>query len=178
MRADATFARLLAASCDGDLAAWRMLLQRWLPSVAAYLGARLRRVDVLESLLVETATEAWRHLDPAVTPAEFPRWLRRMAASVALRWHRRHPDEELERPLPDAVLQAAGTRAEAVQRLDAAMGSLSAEQRMAVEQRYRGGLQGADLAEVLHCSPEQAEQLVHQAVLALALALESDDASD
>jgi DNA-directed RNA polymerase specialized sigma24 family protein len=174
MKRPASTTNLLAASRQGDLAAWRQLLQRWLPSVAAYLGARLRRIDVIDDLLISTAKEAWCHLDPSLTAEDFPRWLRKMGATVALRWHRRHPTEALSAPLPPELLAAAGEHVTQLVRLDQAIAQLEPLQRMTIEQRFRGQLNGPELADVLHCQADQLQPLLQQALQSLATRLASD----
>ncbi len=52
-------------------------------------------------------------------------------------------------------------------RLERALGAVTDGQRMALEQRYRGGLHGADLAEVLHVETARADRLVDEALAAL-----------
>ncbi|MFW5846246.1 MAG: RNA polymerase sigma factor [Planctomycetota bacterium] len=170
MTATGTDAELIDRARQGDRAAWRALLERHLPALGAYIGARLRRPEVVDDLLVEASALAWRHLDTLQDAGDLPRWLRKMGANVALRWHKSNPHESLaavvgtdriRRGSPDAV------DADGIQALDAAIGRLKADQRMAIEQRFRGGLRDAALWEVLHVDGVEGLELLHTSLRAL-----------
>lgn len=153
----------------GDRDAWAMLVRRHAPRLAAYLGARLRRPAIVEKLVEDAVVLAYRHIEEA-SGDDFPAWFRRVGAHVALRWYREHRDE----PLTEAF--AANTedtpeRHGELARLEKALGGLTDAQRMAIEQRYRGGLGGSDLAAVLHCELAKAERMVDDALAALERAL-------
>ena len=65
---------LVVAAQHGDLAAWSTLCARHLPRLAAYLGSRLRRPEVVERLVAEVVAGAWKHLPELDQPADFPAW--------------------------------------------------------------------------------------------------------
>lgn len=160
---------LAEAVRGGDHAAWAELARRQAPALAAYLGARLRRPAVVLQLLEETIIQAWRKRDELVDPADAAGWLRRIGAAVAKRWHRDHPDEPIAERFPEAL--AGGDRAcnERMARLEDALGRLGDAPRMALEARFRGGLEGAALAAVLHLpGPEAAQRAVDEALAQLA----------
>lgn len=151
---------LLEASRADDKAAWRQLMERHLPSLGAYLGARLRRPDLIDDLLAKTVCAAWRHRDTCTSSDDFARWFRKMGANIALRWHRSHPQEPLCADLSEEQLANTTVAAPVLRQLDQAIGQLETTQRMAVEQFFRGGLRGAALAAVLHVDEGTAQELV------------------
>jgi RNA polymerase sigma-70 factor, ECF subfamily len=157
---------LIERTREGDRDAWAVLVRRHAPRLAAYLGARLRRPLVVEKLVEDTIVLAFRHLDELEEQEGFPAWFRRVGAHLALRWYREHRDEPLAEtfPLERASDEAVRTR---MAELETAMGRLTDAQRMALEQRYRGGLEGEHLAEVLHVDVAKAERLVNEALAAL-----------
>lgn len=160
-------AELVRRAQEGDHAAWRSIVQLHAPRLAAYLGARLRRPDVVDTLVAESIYAAWRHLDRLDDPARFPAWFRRVGANLAMRWRARHRDEPLSGAFPvERCGDDPALRAE-MERLERALGELDEQHRMALEQRFRGGLDGAALAEALHCSPAESDALVEEALARL-----------
>lgn len=158
---------LVVAAQHGDLAAWSTLCARHLPRLAAYLGSRLRRPEVVERLVAEVVAGAWKHLPELDQPADFPAWLRKAGGSLALQWSRKHPDEPVAAPFPaarcgnDAELTARMTR------LDAALGTLPDAQRMLLEQHFRGQVDLDALAASMHLQREGIEVMMEEALSAL-----------
>lgn len=150
----------------GDREAWAFLVRRHAPRLAAYLGARLRRPGVVEKLVEDAIVLAFRHLDELEDSEGFAAWFRRIGAHLALRWYREHREETLSEAFPDD--RGAGSEELGdLRHLEAALGRLSDGQRMALEQRFRGGLVGGDLAEVLHLDRAKSERVVEDALAAL-----------
>jgi len=154
-------AELIADARSGDHASWTILMRRHAPRLAAYLGARLRRPDVVEGLVGESVVAAWLHLPELDDPAGFSAFFRRTGAGLAMRWAREHPDESLDSSLSTARLGTADPHG--IERLDRLIGSLEETRRMAVELRWRGGLTGSELAAALRTTPEAAEKLANEA---------------
>ncbi|TVR43835.1 MAG: sigma-70 family RNA polymerase sigma factor [Planctomycetota bacterium] len=163
---------LLQQALAGDREAWQQLMELHAPRLAAYLGARLRRHLVVEKLVSDTIYAAWRHRDEYSIDQDFGAWLRRLGAHLAMRWHERHRGEPLAEAFPRNRCEGLQQHA-TMQALDNALGRLSDKQRMALEQRYRAGLVGAALAQVLHLQPGQEDEMVNQALEALDAALSS-----
>lgn len=161
-------ASLVRTARRGDREAWALLMRRHAPRLAAYLGARLRRPALVERLVADAIVNAWRHLDELADPMDFAAWFRRRGAALAKHWHREHPDEPLAEPFPSERLPAEPARAQRMGSLDAALAALPESQRMALEYRFRGGLDGDELAEALHLGREEAAAAVEQALAALA----------
>jgi RNA polymerase sigma factor (sigma-70 family) len=154
-------AELVVDTRGGDHLAWAALAKRHAPRVAAYLGARLRRPEVVDHLVGETLVAAWLRLGDLSEPADFAVWFRKTGAGLALKWAREHADETLEQPAPAARFPAE--QAEAIARLDRLISGLDEAQRMAVELRWRGGLSGEQLGNALRCSSENAERMADDA---------------
>lgn len=150
-------ADLVAEVRAGDHAAWASLCRRHAPRLAAYLGTRLRRPEVVDQLVGESILAAWMHLPKLADPAGFAAWFRRTGASLALKWARAHPTEEIAAPWSRGGADAG------VERLDRLIGGLEEAARMAVELRWRGGLSGPELAGALRCPVEEAERLADDA---------------
>ena len=106
---------------------------------------------------------------------DFGAWFRRLGAHLAMRWHERHKGEPLAEAFPRERCEGLQQYA-TMQALDNAMGRLKDKHRMALEQRYRGGLQGAALAEVLHVSQDELPALMDAALAALDSLLAQDSA--
>lgn len=157
---------LIQAAMADDRSAWQQLMDYHVPRLAAYLGARLRRHQVVEKLVGDTIYAAWRHRDEYSTDQDFGAWFRRLGAHLAMRWHERHKGEPLAEAFPRDRCEGLQQHA-TMQALDNALGRLSDKHRMALEQRYRAGLQGAALAAVLHVTEGQEEALVSAALEAL-----------
>lgn len=158
LRSDAD---LVGDARAGDHGAWSVLARRHAPRLAAYLGARLRRPDIVDGLVGESLVAAWLRLAECEDPAQFAAWLRRIGASLAMRWAREHPEAAIETPLPATRLPQA--HAALLQRLDHAIGALDEVQRMALELRWRGGLAGDALAAAMRSPVEGAERLADEA---------------
>ncbi len=142
----------LRAARAGDRDAWARLVRIHAPRLAAYLGARLHRPTVVERLVGDAVVIAWERLDELEDGAPFAPWFRRIGGQLALRWHEEHPDEKLREPFPSERCEGDEQTAR-MRALQDALRHLNEAQRMALDQRFRAGLSGAQLAEALHCDP-------------------------
>ena len=165
-------ADLVVQAKAGDRDAWSTLCHRHAPRLAAYLGARLRRPKVIEKLVEEAVVLAFKHLDELAADETFAAWFRRVGAHLALRWYKDNRDEPLTEPFPIERCTGDATQAQRLVQLETAMAALTDAQRMTIEQRHRAGLNGDDLAEVLHVDVTKAERLVDDAMTALERAWE------
>ena len=173
---DAPDADLAVRARDGDREAWATLCQRHAPRLAAYLGARLRRPKVVEKLVEDAIVLASKHLEELEQPADFPGWFRRVGAHLALRWYREHSDEKLAEGFPPERVGEDPDLQRRMDKLENALAALTDAHRMAIEQRFRGGLSGESLAEALHLEPAKADRLVDDALAALDRAWEKEGA--
>ena len=163
--------QVLVGQCmKGSREAWHQLLQRHGDHIAAYLCTRVRRHHLVEQLVVDTAVAAWRHLGEwNANEEDFPAWLRRIAAGVAVRWHRRNPNEPLTETYP-LDLARNMKEAQAFDRLEKAMDTLSRTERTLLEQDSRAGLRVDAMAAVCHISPSEVAALKERALERLAAA--------
>ena len=162
---------LVVAAQHGDLDAWAQLSARHLPRLAAYLGSRLRRPEVVERLVAEVLVGAWKHLPELEHPADFSAWLRKVGGSLALQWSRKHPAEPLAAPFPESRCGTDLDLAQRMTHLDAALGTLPDHQRMVLEQHFRGQTALDELAISMHLQTEGIERLLDEALSALDHAL-------
>lgn len=163
--------RLAAAAQAGDMSAWAELARLHAPRLAGYLGARLRRVDVVDRLVEEAIYAGWRNIADYPADGDFAPWFRRIGAGLALRWHKRHKDERLTGELPAERCADDADTLVMLRRIDQALGKLPEKRRMALEQRFRGGISGPVLAEAIHCTPGDEAAVVDEALDALLAAL-------
>jgi RNA polymerase sigma-70 factor (ECF subfamily) len=152
---------------DGDRESWSRLMDRHAPRLAAYLGARLRRHDVVEKLVGEAVYAAWRHLPEYRNATDFGTWFRRLGAHLTMRWYSKNKGQPLAGGFPDSRCADDAER-EDMDALETGLGKLPENLRMALEQRYRAGLEGEELAKVLHLADaDAAEALVSEALAQL-----------
>jgi DNA-directed RNA polymerase specialized sigma24 family protein len=165
---------LVVAAQHGDLAAWEKLCQKQMPRLAAYLGSRLRRPDIVDRLISEVVAGAWKHLPELEQPSEFHVWLRRIGGGVALQWSRKHPNEAVTAPFPTERCGTDLALAERMQTLEVALGLLPDAQRMVLEQHFRGHMSIYDLASAMHLQPEGVQMLIEESLMALDRALKAE----
>ena len=134
---------LIEKSRTGDFDSWRELVDIYAPRLAAYVGARLRRPDIVDKLVADTVYVAWKNLAELEKPADFPSWFRKMGGSVTMRWYKRHHGEGISGEFPIDRIEDS-EQAEEIAAIDKALGKLPEKQRMALEQRFRAGLEGED----------------------------------
>ncbi len=158
---------LVVAAQHGDLAAWSTLCARHLPRLAAYIGSRLRRPEVVERLVADVVAGAWKHLPELEQPSEFPAWLRKTGGNLALQWSRKNPAEPVAAPFPAARCGNDADLAARMTRLDAAIGTLPDAQRMLLEQHFRGQVDLDVLAAGMHLQREGIEIMLEEALIVL-----------
>jgi RNA polymerase sigma factor (sigma-70 family) len=158
---------LVVAAQRGDLDAWSTLCFRHMPRLAAYLGCRLRRPEVVERVVAEVVLSAWKHLPELEKPADFSPWLRKVGGGLALQWSRKNPHEPIDAPFPESRCGADLGLAERMVRLDAALGQLPDQQRMLLEQHFRGMVELTELAQSMHIQRDEVERLLDEALIAL-----------
>lgn len=160
---------LVRAAQAGDHSAWSVLCQRHIPRLSAYLGARLRRPAVVDRLVAEVVVGAWKHLSELHNPTHFPAWLRKVGGNVALQWGRRHAQEPMAESFPADRCHGDKELLKRMQTVEAALDRLNDQQRMAVEQRFRGGMDSASLQEALHISAAEVDRLLAESLAILDL---------
>ncbi len=167
---------LVTRAQGGDRAAWSELCTRHAPRLAAYLGGRLRRPQIVDKLVAEVIAGAWKHLVDLARPSDFPAWFRRVGGNLTLQWCRKHPDEVLGEPFPSERCGGDTALHQRMDDLESALNALSDPQRMALEQHIRGGMDLAALSEALHLEPAAVQALLDEALLALGRQLGTEGA--
>lgn len=154
-------AELVGDARGGDHGAWAALARRHGPRLAAYLGARLRRPEIVDGLVGEALVASWLRLGELTDPSGFAAWFRKTGAGLALKWAREHPDAAIDAVIPASRLPVE--RAGEVARLDRLIGALDEAHRMAIELRWRAGMTGESLGTAMRCHPDAAERLADEA---------------
>ncbi len=175
---------LVAASCAGDIAAWRELIGYHMPRLAAYIGARLRRPDVVDKIVLSTVRSAWQHLEefgPSFgKTGDFGTWFRKEGARIALGWHKANATESINgvfpvERCPEGVDTTDDASPENMRRIEAALGNIAGGHRMILEHLFRGGLNSAEISDAMHKTEEECEELLVEALEALDRALDLQD---
>jgi RNA polymerase sigma-70 factor (ECF subfamily) len=155
---DETF--LLARARQGDLSAFEEVVRRYQRRVYGVALRIVRSHAVADDVAQEALLRAWRSLDRFELGRPFGPWVCRIAANLAVN-HVRSPLAR-EYPLPDEHGEAATPAAspleailddEAQRVLDAALETLSAEQRAVFVLRAVEEMSYAEIAEALQISP-------------------------
>lgn len=158
---------LVVKAQAGDRGAWAQLCARHAPRLAAYLGGRLRRPGIVDKLVADVLSGAWKHLVDLQRPGDFPAWFRRVGGNLTLQWCRKHPEEPLGEAFP---VERCGGDAEVHKRMDhleLALAQLNDAQRMALEQHIRGGMDIDALCEALHLDAPSVQALIEDALFSL-----------
>jgi DNA-directed RNA polymerase specialized sigma24 family protein len=158
---------LVLKAQQGDRQAWNALCQRHAPRLAAYLGGRLRRPAIIDKLVADVVSGAWKHLIDLQRPGDFPAWFRRVGGNLTLQWCRKHPEEPLGEAFPFERCGGDEALHQRMDRLDIALAQLSDAQRMALEQHFRGGMDVTALSEALHLDAPAVQALLDDALVAL-----------
>ena len=104
-RVEAEESALVAASCDGDQAAFAELVRRHQARVFRLAGRFFRRREDVEDVAQDTFITAWRRLSTYAAKAPFEHWITRVCLRVC--YARLGADRRREAPVrsPDTVIQ-------------------------------------------------------------------------
>jgi RNA polymerase sigma-70 factor (ECF subfamily) len=153
----------------GAQPAFREIVRRYERPVRSLIGRMVGDPSLAEDLAQDTFLKAFRSLSTFDVNRKFSSWLFRIANNTAIDAIRRRPHgavaldgpevlpEPSRQPLPDPVEEAALGRA-----LDAALGRLRPDYRMAVLLRYQEGLSYAEIGESLSIPEGTAKTFVHR----------------
>ena len=158
---------LVIKAQQGDRAAWGQLCARHAPRLAAYLGGRLRRPGIVDKLVAEVVSGAWKHLVDLQRPSDFPAWFRRVGGNLTLQWCRKHPEEPLGEGFPADRCGGDDALHQRMDQLELALARLNDAQRMALEQHIRGGMDVTALSEALHLDAPAVQSLIEEALVSL-----------
>jgi RNA polymerase sigma factor (sigma-70 family) len=179
-RANAADAQLLARATRGDADAFAQLFDRHAPPLRAWLRLQTRDPQAAADLLSETFAQAWTHRarfrDHAGGSAA--PWLFGIARNLLADWRRRGRVEATARQKLgmqahiEAVEPLRALDDELTPELEAALATLPATQRAALELRVLDELDYPAIAAHLGSSEGGARNRVHRALSALRGALE------
>jgi RNA polymerase sigma-70 factor (ECF subfamily) len=151
-RAPADEARLMSRVAEGDLRAFESLFRRYRPRLARYLGAHVRRPELVDEIVNDTMLVVWRRARAFDMGARVSTWIIGIAARTGLKASartRRHDAEEHEEAAADDTPEHAALRSERQRRLRAAIASLSADHRAVLELAYFEGASCREAAGIL-----------------------------
>lgn len=163
----------------GAQPAFREIVRRYERPVRSLIARMVRDPALAEDLAQDTFLKAFRNLAGFDSTRKFSSWLFRIAHNTAIDAIRRRPHGALELggretprdppvpPPPDPAEEAALGQA-----LDAALGRLRPDYRMAVLLRYQEGCSYGEIAESMAIPEGTAKTYVHRGRKLLAEALE------
>ncbi|MCL5270395.1 MAG: RNA polymerase sigma factor, partial [bacterium] len=168
--------RLMARLAEDQPAALEELMQRWQTPLFRFIQRAVRDADVAEELTQDTFLRLWRARGQYRPGGRFASWLFRIASRLCLDHYRRQsrrPTLVGDDDFPPVSAPAddrpdRGVReAELIATLDAALGRLPLNQRLALEMVCFEEMSYREIAEALDCSVGAVEQLIFRARRAL-----------
>jgi RNA polymerase sigma-70 factor (ECF subfamily) len=167
--ADPSDDALMLALRDGELAAFDALFRRHYESVRALCSRVTGTPSVGEDLAQETFLRVLRHRSTFRGDARFTTWLYRIAHNLCLEQvSRQARDRRLaERWSVDAETRSGPDRSDRLDQLEAALATLTPEQREIITLCRFQDLPFAEIAAILGCTAGAARVRAHRAILAL-----------
>ncbi|HEX2445406.1 MAG TPA: sigma-70 family RNA polymerase sigma factor [Vicinamibacterales bacterium] len=154
--------------------AFREIVRRYERPVMSLLARMVNDPALAEDLAQETFLKAYRRLNTFDTERRFSSWLFRIAHNTAIDALRRRgpveiePDQEPAVPPPPDPVEAADLG----RALDAALGKLRPDHRMAILLRYQQGFSYEEIGDAMGIPEGTAKTFVHRARKLMAAALE------
>ncbi|MGV8831125.1 MAG: RNA polymerase sigma factor [Devosia sp.] len=156
---------LLARIASGDEAAFRALVERHIDRAYGLALRILRNPTDAEDVAQDVILKVWTQRGNWQTGrARFSTWLYRVVTNRCLDLHRRPRTEDIDQvpesadSRPDAVDHIH--RSEVTSLLDAAMGQLPEQQRIALILSYTDDLRNAEIAEIMETTVMAVESLL------------------
>ena len=173
---------LVAAVAKGDEDACRELMKRHLGRVVALARRMLGNQADAEEIAQEVFLRVWKHAEKwEPGRAQFSTWLHRVGTNLCLDRLRKQGMDDLDAiPEPasdDPTPYEAMAQKDVARRVEAALQTLPARQRLAITLSHYQGLTNIEAAEVMDVTVEAVESLLGRARRALrtALATEKDE---
>ena len=155
---DADDRGLVRRVCRHELSAFETLYRRYHPRLSRFLHRMLRPEHLIEEVLNDTLLVVWNQADRFNGQSKVSTWIFAIAYRKALKAIDRH-DEPLPSPADDDDPAAADcdrpdermSLAQARAAIDAALRTLSPDQRAAVELTYFHGFSYPEIAQIVDC---------------------------
>lgn len=168
--------RLMALAARDQTEALNQLMLRWQDRIFHFVRKGVRDAEVAEELTQETFWRVWQYRRKYKPGGTFSAWLFRIASRLCLDHYRKQsrrpsligsdePPETAAPPRDDPREAAQGSELE--EAIEAAMGNLPVNQRLAIEMIRFEGLSYKEAAEALDCSVGAVEQLLYRGRQAL-----------
>lgn len=146
--------------------AFDTLYRRYAGELEGFIASRMMDAELASDLTSQVFTKAFAAL-PRYQAGSFRGWLYAIARNaITDAWRRQRPTAPLERadlmPAPEDGPEAQAIRAEAAQRLHAALGDLSPDQQRIVRLRLEG-LTGPEIARRLGMHPDAVKSAQYRA---------------
>lgn len=161
-------ARLLTRIAARDLRAFEQLYRAYHPRLSRFLGAILRRPQLVEEALNDTMMVVWRRPEAFNGNSKVSTWIFAIAYRTALKARSRH-DEPMEdrdaeiRPSLEIGPEQQLDRRQAQEILAGALSRLPAEQRAVVDLTYFHEVGYREIAEILDCPVGTVKTRMHHA---------------
>lgn len=170
------------AGVSTDEEPWAELYREYLPRILNYIRLRVDGEDLAQDLTAAVFERAVAKQHTLRKREAFGAWLFRIARNVvAGHYRKRRPTVPLEwandRPAEDPSPPEAAMRREELERLQAALKTLSEREQEIILLKFGGGLGNQEIAEVVRLRAGHVAVIVYRALRKLRGCLESGDQS-
>ncbi len=169
---DPSDAQVVAQVLGGDREAFGILIRRYAPGFSRYATRVLGRPDLADDVLAESFDRAFRHLASCRDPSRFRTWLFRIVVNRCKSYlARRHSEPvSLEDAPPPVANSDPGVEVEwneALEKVEQALQTLSAQRRDAFVMKYVEGLSYQEMSRITGERVPTLKMRVHRAREAL-----------
>lgn len=174
-------ALLIQKAKEFDSEAWTQIYQSHYPKIYAYLRYRLRDINLAEDIAGDVFLRAVEGIRSyKYRGSSLLAWLYRIAHNRMVD-HFRHKDRLNIQPLTDEVIAESSTAQNTMEgplvreELNSALTNITEDQRQVVLLKFFGGLNNAEVAQIIGKSEGAVKGLQHRALASLRRILEVED---